>query len=111
MDVWLLCIVRVTVGYIKKRRYDRSVYNNRYYLDTTSTVLRTDIGYTWVLYLGILPVMLPFVVLMRNILSKYVVVVVVQCSQLDAGRIPLCPIHFAKQYPVTKQNQNKLINC
>ena len=51
--------------------------------------------------------MLPFVVLMRNILSKYVVVVVVQCSQLDAGRIPLCPIHFAKQYPTTKQNQNK----
>ena len=28
---------------------------NRYYFDSISTVLRIDIGYTWVLYLGILP--------------------------------------------------------
>jgi len=28
---------------------------NRYYFDSISTVLRVDIGYTWVLYLGILP--------------------------------------------------------
>ena len=31
--------------------------------------------------------------------------------QLDAGHRPLCPIHCVKQFPITKQNQNKLINC
>jgi len=32
-------------------------------------------------------------------------------DQLDAGHRPLCPIHCARQIPITKQNQNKLINC
>jgi len=27
-------------------------------------------------------------------------------DQLDAGCRPLCPIHCAKQIPITKQNQN-----
>jgi len=31
--------------------------------------------------------------------------------QLDAGHRPLCPIHCVKQFPITKQNQNKLLNC
>ena len=26
-----------------------------------------------------------------------------QCSQLDAGRRPLCPIHCAKQFPITNK--------
>ena len=32
-------------------------------------------------------------------------------DQLDACHKPQCPIHCAKQIPITKQNQNKLINC
>jgi len=54
---------------------------------------------------------------MRYTSSVMFVCLSVSCSssssvdQLDAGRRALCPIHCAKQFQITKQNQNELINC
>ena len=42
---------------------------------------------------------------------RSLLVVVVSVDQLDAGCRTLRPIHCVKQIPITKQNQNKLINC